>query len=231
MSSADVLAIVADAGSLTRPDRDVYGAAFVASGLAADGGIAQYSFISNQDARLKLGPGTQMDLVPNGTELSINVGSLKVPTIYMTQPACNAGQTCRWYVDSGFWFGVLPSASVSGCAAGTEGGLKANSSTHRLTYCDGTTAQEVPYRKSWSGALNFAAFAAPGCQTLTFTATGSARGEPVAVGGFDDVATGDDNLVGQAAISATDTAQVRLCCTSASCADLSSITFTLTALR
>jgi len=144
-------------GTVARADRPLFVNGLVVGGTSADGGVSSYAVKSVQDAPWYLGPGTQMSLVPSGNDLTANVGAIHLPTTFITQPACNSGQTCRWYADNGSWFGVLPSADVSGCAAGTEGGIKANSSTHRPTYCDGTAAQAMPVEVG--GALEIPAYA------------------------------------------------------------------------
>lgn len=220
-------------GTVARADRPLFVNGLVVGATSADGGVSSYAVKSVQDAPWQLGPGTQMRLVPSGNDLTVDVGAAHLPTTFITQPACNSGQTCRWFADNGSWFGVFPSSDVSGCAAGTEGGIKANSGTHRATYCDGTTPQKLGYREVWSGAVDFAAFGGTGCQDLTFTATGAVAGEPIASGGCGSIYAADADLQCGMAISATDTATVRVCCSDvvSGCGNPPSITFTAAALR
>lgn len=231
VSPVQVLNIVTDAGTLTRADRDVYGNAFVASAMQPDGGTARYSFISNQDSCMKLGGGVAADVCAAAGVISFNAGDVVVPTMHVTQPACPVGQTCRWYSDA--WGpGFFPRASLPACAAGQEGGMVALTTDHRPYFCDGTAAQRLAARASWSGALNFAAFSASSCQSLTFTATGAIQDEPVVPGGCGSVYSGDSDLTCNVAITAANTATVRVCCTDTlGCADIPSITFSAVAIR
>jgi hypothetical protein len=216
-------------GQLARANEDLYANAFVASGITPDGGTAAYAFMSNRDAKWKLGPGTSMELRPAGNTLHMDISDVRIPTLYVTQPACTPATDCFWFSDG--WFGTFP-GSTPACTAGKEGGLKGNSTSHELIYCDGTANNTVAFTAKWSGALNFAVFGGVGCQALSFNALGAVRDENVAPGGCGSVDDADTNL--QCTVSATDTDEVtvKVCCLAGGgCVDLNSITFSAAALR
>lgn len=229
LTAAQTVAVVQDAGSLNHAARDTYANAFVASGLASDGGTAAYGFINARDTKWKMGGGELNELRPSGNTLSFANGETVFTTARFAQPACLASTSCRWYSD--LWFGVIPGTPPS-CTAGDEGGFKPDSVTKEWVYCNGTANQNVAFTDSWGGALNFAVFAGAGCQTLTFAATGAVRNEKVVLGGGGDVFDADADLSAEAAVATTDVVSVRLCCADAAgCADPGSIDFTAAPLR
>jgi hypothetical protein len=176
-----------------------------------------------------MGAGSLNELRPVGNDLYFDNSASRFSTIYVTQFACTPATNCLDYSDG--WRGTIP-GSTPACTAGVAGGLKGNSTSHELIYCDGTANNTVAFVAEWSSALNFAVFASDTCQTLTFTATGAVRNEPMALGGCGDVFDADTDLSCDGAVTATDTVSVRLCCNdSAGCADPASITFTAAALR
>jgi hypothetical protein len=128
-----------------------------------------------------------------------------------------------------------PLASLSTCDSTHMGVLKTLTTDERNYMCDGSTDTNLKIAGMggpWSGSLDFAVFASVSCQTLTFAATGAVLNEPVAQGGCGSVLAGDTDLTCTVAISATNTASVRLCCLDAAgCADLASITFSAAAIR
>lgn len=234
ISADEVLAIVTDAGSLTRADQDVYGNAFVASNRSPDGGPGTDFLIATERGGIRFGPGTAERIVATApNELTIQAGALKTQTTYIAQAANYTNTNMRWFTDSGFWFGFFPNSTLTGCNASSEGGIRAYSTDHKPYYCNGTAAQAMVLQGGpWSGAVDFTSFSGQGCQTLTFTATGAVANEPVASGGCGSVMNGDGDLTCNVAITAANTASVRICCTDTlGCADLSPITFTATALR
>lgn len=214
LNGSQVINIITDAGFAPAPPitNDVYGNSFIALNQAPDGGPGKYSFISNTDSCIKIGSGTNAEICAVGNTTTVVAGALNLATTFIQQPACPQNVTCRWFADVGSWFGVLPSSNVTGCASGTEGGLKANSTDHHPYYCDGTTAQPLPFTSSWSSTLTFSAFPSSGCQSMTFAATGAIADEPVILGGCGTVQSADPDLTCEAAITATDTASIRLCC-------------------
>jgi hypothetical protein len=136
------------------------------------------------------------------------------------------------FVDDPEGLEITPQASTPSCAASNAGTFSTLTSTGAPFYCDGTAARQLVTQTSWSSSLDFAAFANQVCQTITFTATGAVKDEAVALGGCGSVFGGDTDLTCEASITANDEAAVRLCCIEAAgCADLTAITFTVTALR
>lgn len=136
-------------------------------------------------------------------------------------------------VDDADGFLINPQAATPTCAAGNKGTHSVLTATGAAYYCDGTSAQLVARKASWSGSLNFAAVSAGQCDTLTFAATGAVLDETVACGGRASVIAGDEQYSMGCAISATDTAIVQLCCHNliGDCANLAAITFSVTAVR
>jgi hypothetical protein len=127
-----------------------------------------------------------------------------------------------------------PSGSLTACSSGRKGALQTLSGDGRPYQCNGTSNQTLSYTSAtaWSGNLNFSVFSGQGCQTLTFTATGAVADEPIAGGGCGSVYGGDGDLTCNLAITATNTASVRLCCIDITgCADLAAITFSARPLR
>jgi hypothetical protein len=91
-----------------------------------------------------------------------------------------------------------------------------------LLYSDGTDAVWLA-RVSASAAINFGSIADGACLENTFTLTGAAFGDPVALGMSADLGTG---LQATAAVSAADTAKIKVCNLSGAAVDPASITFT-----
>lgn len=180
LTSADILAVVADAGTLARADKDLYANTFVASSRAPDGGPGVYGFMCSQSpCTWKFGPGTQEEVTASANTLAFNVSEITMATVRIQQPANPAGTTVRWFADVGSWFGVLPSSDVSGCAAGTEGGIKANSTDHTLRYCNGTSPLTVATVVSASAALDFGTILTGASSTATMTVSGAVSGDAV----------------------------------------------------
>lgn len=125
-----------------------------------------------------------------------------------------------------------PLNSLLSCDSAHKGVIQTLSTDGETYACNGTTNGRVAKMATWSGSLNFAAVTARTCSSLTFAATGAVLDEPVAPGGCGSVFNGDANMSCFVAITATDTATVRLCChDNSNCADLPAITFTATAIR
>lgn len=235
MTEAQVLAVVADAGSLLRADEDAYAASFNASGFSSDGGTGGTVWsCGGPSCKYKFAEGSSMEMTAGNNELDWSAVSMqKFATISAQAQACRTNQSCYDYADPGFWRRDFPTSDTTGCAAGTEGGHKARSTDNRWVYCDGTTVQILAFRGGpWSGAIDFAAAVGVGCQTGTFTATGAVTDEPIAVGGCGSVVNADADYTCSAAITATNTATVQICCQDVGgCANPASITFSAAALR
>lgn len=100
-------------------------------------------------------------------------------------------------------------------------------STGALLSSDGTDAVWLA-RVSASSAINFGSINDGACLENTFTLTGSALGDPVALGMSADLGTG---LTASVAVSATDTAKIKVCNLSGAAVDPASITFTARVVR
>lgn len=153
----------------TTADKDVYGNTFVASASAADGGPAKYSFIANHDSCMWLGSDDGVTLCSANNELTVG-STIHLQTTFIAQAACPSGASCTWYADPGHWFGPAPSSDVSGCASGNEGGIRANSGTHRLTYCSGSEAQPVVVESL--GAIHFPTYTTAALPSATTVGAG-----------------------------------------------------------
>lgn len=176
---AEVLAIVEDAGTLARANRDLYANAFIASNLTADGGVGTYSFMSNTDSCAKLGAGSQSTICASSNTLSF-AGTTSQQTAYIVQPACGVNQTCRWFADTGYFFGLFPTTDTTGCAAGNAGGLRYVSTDNTFRGCNGTSLLKLAYvLTSAETSLDFGNLASHDSETLTITLTGATTSDVV----------------------------------------------------
>lgn len=210
-------------GVLAAANVDVPGHTFIAQ--AADG---EYGFRNLNNARVDFGAGTTdyCQTVVNEVQCASpwQFVQVEVDTIGAATPS-------RDKIDL-FFPRPYPFASLSTCDSDHQGVLKTLTTDGRTYQCNGTVNQSFAFRSAWSGALDFAVFASSGCQTLTFTATGAALDEPLSIGGCGSVMNGDGYLSCDVAITATNTASVRVCCgNTLGCSDLASITFSAAALR
>lgn len=153
---AQIVSTVADAGTLARADDDLYANTFIASNLAPDGGSGHYGYVcASPTCRWKLAEGTQMEMIASGNSLTMNVSALNLATAFIQQPANPNNTNVRWIASAGKWFGLYPTADLTGCAADTEGGMKSYSTTHGLRYCDGTTVQTVALALVNTASIDF----------------------------------------------------------------------------
>lgn len=135
-------------------------------------------------------------------------------------------------IDNTAGFQLTPKVATPACAGANAGTFSALSSTGAPFYCNGTAAQQIVTKASWSSSLDFAAMGGVTCQTITFAAMGAIKDEPVVIGGCGSVVAGDIGLTCMGAVSANDVASIRVCCSEAlGCANLPAITFSLTAIR
>ena len=151
-ADVDVLAIVGEAGSLTRAQQDVFGNAFVASNRAPDGAAGGDFLAASERGCVKFGPGTQEKICASANNvLTANAGLFRVSTYSFEAATCPPGQSCYTYVDPGAWHRYFPSSDTSGCGAGTAGGIRFRSTDGRLVNCDGTAVR--PLSREVDGAL------------------------------------------------------------------------------
>lgn len=99
--------------------------------------------------------------------------------------------------------------------------------TGALVCSDGTDAVWCA-RVSASSAINFGSIPDGACLENTLTLTGAALGDPVALGMSADLGTG---LQASVAVSAADTAKIKVCNHSGAAVDPASITFTARVVR
>lgn len=225
-------------GSATAPrqtaNNDIYASTFVSTGFSADGGTGGYAWTcGGPSCKYKLAEGSSMEMVATNNALTFNTASVNLPTTFSAAYACPSNASCYFYADTGQWQYDFPTSDTSGCAANREGGHKARSTDHRWVYCDGTTVQELAFRKAGSGAIDFGAIAGGACADGTFSVTGLVLSEAVACGGLNLLEDADAALQGSCSVSATNTVRVRACChlLVGSCADPASFTFSAAALR
>ncbi len=204
-SPSTVLSTVADAGTLTRADRDVYGNTFVASNLQPDGGTGRYFLLSNTDGCMKTGAGSSTDFCTENNTATLNYSDVIIPTAHIGQPACRTGQSCTWFSDA--WSpGVFPRSPLPACAAGQLGGEFTLSTDRRMYFCDGSTAQRYGFTLSASASVDFASMADGAGTTATVTVTGAATTDAVTCSPLADPEAGLD--VRYARVSAANTVTV-----------------------
>jgi hypothetical protein len=176
VSEAQVLAIVADAGTLLRADHDAYANTFVAGAMSADGGPARYGYKCEQHpCTTDFGAGTQDEVTASGNTLTWNVSDHLFSTFHVTQPANTSNATVRWFADSGKFFGLFPTTDTTGCGAATDdnGGLRYVSTDQRFYGCDGTTLQRIGFSLSNTASVDFPSMAGSEQNTQTMTVTGA----------------------------------------------------------
>lgn len=127
---------------------------------------------------------------------------------------------------------LAPQASTPSCSSGNKGTFSTLSGDGLAYYCNGTLAQQVALKKSWSSTLDFASVPSNDCADLTFTATGAVADEVCVCGGCASIRSADAHVTCQCDFPSTNTGRVRVCNNAGvATVDFSPIVFTLTALR
>lgn len=143
VSSTRIISAVQDAGTLLRADHDATANTFSAMAQAPDGGPSAWAYVCNQSpCNWKMGAGTSESLSVHDNEFHWS-GTHYFATYFYQASGCAPGTSCYLYVDPGQWWHLFAQNDISGCAAGTEGGLRAYSTDHTLRYCDGTGPRRI----------------------------------------------------------------------------------------
>lgn len=231
MSAQDVLAVVQDAGTLARATDDLYVRSIVTSGFDGDGGSGMFALLCNgNDCRYKLAEGSQMEMRASANDVSFVTSSVTLPTTFSAAYACKSNQNCYAYADNGYWFYFAPGSDVTGCAAGTAGGVKFRSTDSRLVNCDGTTVQRVAYSLSASASVDFASMADGAGDTKTVTVTGATTSDVVHCSPTNG-APEDGLVIRWARVSAADTVVLAALNHSGGVLDPASLTYTCVVTR
>lgn len=187
-------------GTLPNADVDVPAHAFVAQNA-----VNGTAFRALNNGCIDLGSGAQDHICASGNEFTVGA-TTHLPTTFMTQPACPANTTCRWYSDR--WFGYFPIANVPTCDAATAGGVMVHSAANSVKYCDGSTVWNVGLELNNGAVLDFPSISENQQEELTLTVTGAEVGKAVHCNPVNDLELG--LVIAYVRVSAGNTVKVVL---------------------